>query len=175
VPQFLKNVSDLALILAGSAFALVCIIFAIFLKPKLDSFDKLKADYTELKSRFNTLKVDDNLRDLQNLSKDVAVLKSSEEQRDRNVRDAIDAVGKSLKELENRIHQAMKAGDRDNLRNLLEVRVDQTETAYTLSKIQGGTKEEEARDEWIRAKDQLAQFYAEEQKGRADSTAASGV
>jgi len=57
----------------------------------------------------------------------------------------------------------------------VEVRVDQTETAYTLSKIQGGTKEEEARDEWVRAKDQLAQFYAEEQKGRADSTAASGV
>ena len=174
MPDFLKNVSDIALILAGSAFALVCVIFAVFLKPRLDDFDKLKADYTELKSRFNTLKVDENLRDLQNLSREVAVLKSSEEQRDRKVRDAIESVGKSLKELEHRIHQAMKAGDRDNLRSLLEVRVGQAETAYTLSKIQGGIKEEEARNEWSRAKDQLAKFYAEEQKGRADSTAGSG-
>jgi len=55
---------------------------------------------------------------------------------------------------------------------LLALREDQAETAYTLSRIQGGTKEDEARKEWIRAKEELARFEEQEQKQRASSTTA---
>jgi t-SNARE complex subunit (syntaxin) len=115
-----------------------------------------------LRTRFETLKVDENLRDLQNLKTDVAVLNQAEAQRDKKVRDAIESLSSSLKDLESRIQQAVRAGDRDNLRNLLTLRVGQTETAYTLSKIQGGIKEEQPRDEWVRAKNELAKFLSEE-------------
>jgi len=92
---------------------------------------------------------------------------------DSNLRSIVLMVIARLATTESRLSLMLQLSPADCL--FVEVRVDQTETAYTLSKIQGGTKEEEARDEWVRAKDQLAQFYAEEQKGRADSTAASGV
>ena len=153
---------NIALFFAVSAFALVCVIFAVFLKPRLDKFDKLHDNHTALRTRFETLKVDENLRDLQNLKTDVAVLNQAEAQRDKKVRDAIESLSSSLKDLESRIQQAVRAGDRDNLRNLLTLRVGQTETAYTLSKIQGGIKEEQPRDEWVRAKNELAKFLSEE-------------
>jgi hypothetical protein len=53
---------------------------------------------------------------------------------------------------------------------LLTVREDQAETAYLLSKIQGGTKEEEARSEWLRAKDELARFLEDEQQNPPGTT-----
>lgn len=82
---------NIARIFAVSAFALVCVIFAVFLKPRLDKFDKLHDNHTALRTRFETLKVDeDHLRDLQNLKTDVAVLKQAEAQRDKKVRDAIE-------------------------------------------------------------------------------------
>jgi phage/plasmid-associated DNA primase len=65
------------------------------------------------------------------------------------------------------IKVTIAAGDQENLERLLTWRVDQLETSYTLSKIQGGTQEEEARDEWARAKDELAKFLNEKQKQRA--------
>lgn len=171
IPEFLKNVSDVALIFAVSAFTLVCVIFAVFLKPRLDKFDSLYDQHTKLQTRFETLKVDDNLHDLQVLKTDVALLKAAEEQRDKKVRDAVDAQNKSLRDLEGRISQALKAGDNGNLRMLLALREDQAETAYTLSRIQGGTKEDEARREWIRAKEELARFQEEEEQKQRGSSA----
>jgi len=176
------------------------LVFAFFLKPRLDKFDtlydehtkllerittlkiddkfldlqNLKDNHTKLQERISTLKIDDNLRDLQTLKTDVALLKQSEEQRDKKLRDATDSLSKSLKDLEGRIRQAVRDGDNDNLRLFLTLREDQAETAYTLSRVQGGSKEEEARDEWTRAKAELAKFLEEQKRSSGATTDSDG-
>lgn len=74
----------------------------------------------------------------------------------------IEGQTRSIKELEEVIAQKIERGDNHNLVKFLTWRVDQLETAYTLSKMQGGTREEDAREKWVRAKDELAAFLAKQ-------------
>jgi uncharacterized protein YoxC len=109
IAELLKDVPPIALIFAVAAFALAGIIFAIFLRPRIEKFDELVQTLTKLKAEFETLKIPDNLRDLQSLKTEVALLKAAEERRDQKVAHAVQSLEKSLKDLEQRIRQAVHA------------------------------------------------------------------
>jgi len=160
----LKYLPEMALILSASALALVSAVFALFLKPKIKEIDKLSKDFGEHKSHIETLKVADNLSTIQKLNTDVALLQQSENVRNDRINQVIEAQTKSIKELEEVIAQKIEAGDNHNLVKFLTWRVDQLETAYTLSKMQGGTKEEDARERWMRAKDELASRLTQQEE-----------
>lgn len=167
---------------AASALALVGVIFALLINPRLKDLDSVKADHGQLRSHIDTLKIADNLTALQRLQNDfaaltgrdlstrmnnseeairavltdIAVLKQSDAERNQRLNTAVDSLAQTIKRLESEIAAKVASGDRENLIGLLALRVDQLETSYTLSKIQGGVREEEARDRWARAKDDLA-------------------
>lgn len=159
--ELLKHLSEVAAILAAAALALVGVVFALFIKPKLKEVDDLILSHGKLTSHIETLRVADNLNALQQLQRDVIVLQQSEMQRNERLSIAIDGVNKTIDDLENEINGRISGGDKQNLERLLAWRVDQLETSYALSKIQGGIREEEARDKWFRAKDEFATFLAQ--------------
>ena len=180
----LHHLSEIALILSAAAVALVAGVFALFMKPKLKELDELKVSHSALTAEIKTLKIPDNLNSLQGLQAkfaelegrdlisrmtaaealnqklltSVTVLEQSEVQRDAKLTLGIAEVQKNVLKLEEEIGKKISRGDGDNLGRLLDWRVDQLETAYTLSKIRGGTQEEDAREKWLRAKDEVAEF-----------------
>jgi hypothetical protein len=165
--ELAAHASELALIFATTALASVGVVLALFLRPKLKEFDELKESHTKLKTEYGTLQIPKNLADVQKLTTDVAVLQQSEFQRNERLNAGIESLNKLTKQMAHEIKVTIAAGDQENLERLLTWRVDQLETSYTLSKIQGGTQEEEARDEWNRAKDELARFLDKKQKQRS--------
>ena len=196
VPTLLKYLPIIATILAASSLALVSATFALFLKPRLTTLDTLKSDFSGLDSHIKTLKIADNLNALQKLQQDfaeligrdiairiasseealkllsteVAVLKQSETERNQRLNAAIDAQANSIRSLNTEIAEKVARGDNENLIKLLTWRVEQLETKYTLSKIQGGIREEETRDEWARAKDDLARALNPQVATRAQTS-----
>jgi hypothetical protein len=162
--ELLKHLPAIAVILSAAALALTGTVFALFLKPKLKVIDDLSRAFDKHKAHFETLQVAHNLSVLQRIQTDVALLQQAESQRNDRLNAAIAAQNKSIEELEKEIEQEMDAGDNRNTGMYLAWRVEQLETAYVLSRIQGGPKEEEARDRWARAKDDLAKFLTSQQE-----------
>jgi hypothetical protein len=167
--ELLKNIPNIALILSAAALALVGVVFALFLRPKLKVLDNLTSEFQVHAAHFQTLKVADNLNVLQKLQMDVALLQQSESQRNEKLNAAIDAQRKSIAELEDVIAHKVEAGDNHNMGRYLSWRVDQLETAYALARLQGGIKEDDARERWLRAKDDLAKFSSSHQNPAASA------
>jgi hypothetical protein len=164
IGELIKNIPVVALIFSAASLALVGVMFSTFLTPKLKKLDKLESDFRKLETAYDTLKVPENLSALQRLQTDVAVLGRSEELRNARLNEAIEAQKRSIEGLEAVIDQKVRDGDNHHLSRYLSWRVDQTETAYSLSRLIGGVREEDARQKWSEAKEALAQFRAAEQK-----------
>ena len=157
------HLSEFAVVFSACSLALIGAVFARFLLPKLKKIDDFATSHAELASHISTLKIPDNLSALQRLQTEVAVLQASESQRNERLILAIDAQNRLIQRLQDQIAEKIKAGDQENLLRLLTLKVEQLEVAYTLSKIQGGTKEEETRERLARAKSELEKRSLEQQ------------
>lgn len=183
--ELAKHTTEIALIFSTAALALVGAMFALFIRPKLKDFEKLQLEYKGDKARIDTWKIPTNLEALQAMQqslaelngrempkkldaqdallrdvvKVLAALKQSEAERNQRLLTAIDTLTSNIAQLESEIAKKVARGDRENQRRLMEWRIEQLETKYTLSRIQGGIQEERARDEWHRAKDDLVTAF----------------
>lgn len=160
----LHHLPQLAIVFAASALAIVGAVFALFLLPKLKKVDEFVTSHAALTSHISTLKIPENLSALQRLQVDVALLQSSETQRNQRLSIAVDAQNGLIQKLQDQITDKIEAGDQENLIRLLMLKTDQLEVAYTLSKIQGGSKEEETRKRLVRAQEELAKKLDEEER-----------
>jgi inorganic triphosphatase YgiF len=124
----------------------------------LKTLQKLQQDFAELEGRDILVRLKAAEQLTKDMSVDIAILKQSETERNLRLNTAIDSQALRIRSLELEIAEKVAKGDKENLLRLLEWRVDQLETAYTLAKVQGGTREEDARDKLKRAKEDLAKF-----------------